>query len=172
MNRVSINNDHTSVLTMEYRYRTIGASGRVSLNDDAVVCETITSSSRWSHETPYRFLEPNPVYTTVLAPSAIWTLLPFVFAILFGLLLSYALRGRVNEPHRILYVSAGAIVVGVAGSVVSKRICMVDWIIFPTTLTGHRVAFTRHGPDVEKYEDFVNALLQRIADSQGRHPIG
>ena len=148
---------------MIYRYRTLAAKGQLTLLDDAVLCETTTYYGTWAGKTPYRFLEPYPIQTTLVSPSAIWIAFPFALAAMFGLVFTVAaLREQIAQPQRALYASVTSLFVGISGVVLSKRFCKVDWIIFPTTLTGHRVAFTRCGPDAENYERFVNALQQRI----------
>ena len=148
---------------MDYRYRVLGARGQLSLRDDVVSCETATMAGSWSHETPYRCIKPNAVRTTVVSPSVGWIVLPFAIAALLGFIVSVkAILGRVAAPQETLFVSVAALVVGVVGCVVAKRRCMVEWVIFPTTLTGHRIAFMRYGPDAEKYDDFIEALHERI----------
>ena len=153
---------------MQYRYRTFGARGTLKLLDDAVWSETVTHSSRWSHETPYRSLDPNPVKLKHLSPMAAWVILPFMligmlgFMYLFGAVAAKVMQNEKQWSGQGLAYAAIATAVGSAAFPIAKRIYMVDWVTMPTSMSGHRIQFTQHGPDEEQHDDFLAELLRRI----------
>ena len=152
---------------MIYRYKTYGAQGKLTLLEDVVAIEGTTHGATWSHETPYRSLEPNPVYSTLASPGSLWFAIPCGVAIPIGVIMAInALMGKVSAPMTTLVVSLVVVLFGVLGVVTMKRVSAVDWVCFPTTLIGHRVMFAKNGPDTEKYETFIHALLERIEKAE------
>ncbi len=153
---------------MIYRYHTFGAKGKLTLVDDGVECEGKTRQGWWSHKTPYRCLDPNPVYSALPSPGAMLATIPCLIVGMCGVIV--LVNGLVNlfmkgQASPMLYYSLAASILGGIGIAIAQRFSKVDWVLFPATLNGHRVMFTKNGPDTERYEDFVSALQERIENN-------
>lgn len=146
----------------EYRFRGADSSGLLRLLETEVEVTTRSGFSRWAYRVPYVNICSRPVrfwQTT----SAFW------LCLLVG---SLGISGSLSVLFRpddsqlpvwlCLVVLVGSLVLlGYAWTIRRE-----EWVIFLVNRS-KRIAFCRTGPDSRRFDDFTDALIERMRAAKG-----
>jgi hypothetical protein len=152
----------------EYRFNSWCMRGRISLRSDGVFCETRTYAGTWTSETPYRLIEPYPSSLRLVTPAARFLAVIFGLLPVLGALSLMILWGRHSRADGTLLIGLFVVSLPVScvGLLYARRIWYTEWVVFPTKLNNHRIAYTRNGPDAEAFAEFTTELIGRINSVQ------
>ena len=148
---------------IEYKYNTIGARGRIAQQDGGVLCETTSYLGRWRTLTPYSSLQPHPI-TTWLTPSiTVYTAMisGFVFAYcgwaIYDEILAKGIQWRADTC-----ITGVILMMALTILIYTLRNWTAEWIIFPSSLDEHRVAYVRMRNQSEQFDEFSRQMIERI----------
>lgn len=151
----------------EIRFKTLSAQGHVLLQEHDVACETTSSMGRWKTTTPYSSIEPHPIqlwHTPPLAVTLGGCLL--VLSMIIGLIALSELKSNAWMPN-LAFLFYGAFFIALCGLLIFRiRSWKEEWIMFPTSLEGHRVAYIKTKRNRETFDAFTERLKERIRASR------
>lgn len=162
-----------SVDVTEYRFKTLGAHGHIVLTECEVTCDTTSYLGRWKTTTPYSAIEPHPISLWQTPPVTVYcgVALGFVTVIL-GFAAFGALRSNAWQPDLvfILYAAFCLAAFGLLLGII--RNWKTEWIMFPTTIDGHRIAYIKTRRNGLVFDEFTENLKSRIKTAANRQPSG
>ena len=154
---------HDDQAIEEYDFKTLGASGRITLKKDSVIAACRSYNGSWEQEVPLRSIQPR--YGTLRTTPMI-----LVWARMFAIIticicgLSFLGFQKLNLQS-ILFLAATILTCGV----IYWRLSVLppaEWIWFYTNDGGRGISFTRQGKDHPKCDAFVKRLQQAIESAQ------
>lgn len=154
-----------STTLQDYRFHGFGNGGTVSMRDNHVHIVGKSLLQEWSQDIPYSELRPNFISMRSRSPTYA---LAWFFSILFGCLGAWILFDSVTiGPVTARRVAAGIFLVAFSAWIAWRLIfhSVLDWIIFPTSVPGQTVSYSRQGPDGPRVDQFTDELQCRIRDA-------
>lgn len=146
---------------MQYRFRTLGARGRVVLCETEVECETSSHLGRWKTRTPYSAISPHSIETWHTDTVCLYMCAVIaLFAVASAIIAFSTPEGwdwTSPDPIACL-LSIGCLV----ALVYFTRKIKVEWLVFPTSIDGHRIAYPRSNTT---FDDFTTELRSKIGDN-------
>jgi hypothetical protein len=152
-----------SANAIEYRFKTLSAHGTVVLRDCDVTCDTTSSLGRWKTTTPYSAIQPYPIQLWQSPPLVIYCGVGLLaLTCIFGLIAFSELVSHAWVPNAIfvLYAFICITTFGLLVRVVRSR--KVEWVIFPCSIDGHRIAYIKSRRNAAEADNFTAALTARI----------
>ncbi|CAD73024.1 hypothetical protein [Rhodopirellula baltica] len=162
-----------SVDIAEYRFKTLGARGHVVLSECDVMCDTTSYLGRWKATTPYSAIEPHPISLWQTPPVTIYCGVGLGFlTVVLGFAAIGELRSNAWLPTLIFGFYAAFCVAAFGLLVRVVRNWTAEWIMFPTAIDGHRIAYIKTRRDKDAFDAFTANLTFRILDATGRQECG
>ena len=148
----------------EYRFKTWAAHGHIVLTDATITCDTTSYLGRWKTTTPYSAIEPHPISLWYTPPATIYLCVALAFFALVGIA-SVLFEMRSNDWHLTLVAGFYAVftLVNLAIWIRVVRHWRTEWISFPTSIEGHRIAYIKTRNNEERFEHFTDTLQSRIS---------
>lgn len=157
----------------EYHFKTLGAHGHIVLTERDVECDTTSYFGRWKTKTPYSAMEPHPISLWQTPPVTHYcgVGLGFLTAIL-GFAAIGELRSNAWSPNLIFGFYAAFCLTTFGLLIRVIRNWTAEWIMFPTAIDGHRIAYIKTRRDKDLFDAFTANLTSRIIAANSRQDCG
>ena len=157
----------------EYRFKTLGAHGHVVLSESDVTCDTTSYLGRWKTTTPYSAIEPHPISLWQTPPITIYCGVGLGFlAVVLGFAAFGEVRSNAWSPTSVFAFYAVFSVTTFVLLIRVVRNWSTEWIMFPTAIDGHRIAYIKTSRDKDAFDAFTINLKSRIMNASRRQKSG
>lgn len=148
-----------------YRFACFAARGTILLRSDAVHVKTMTYLGWWEQTIPLSDLKPRYGILTATPPIFIWAFVLVMVLTAIGMFGTHELIWG-DGPLIGRVISALLLPLGVAAGAYLWRKRTSEWVIFNVPDGGASVAYTRQGPDAQRFEEFTQRLVTAIRHSR------
>lgn len=154
-------------VVIEYRFKSPFIRGHIVLDEHGATCDTTSGYGRWKSTTPFSAIDPHPISMWVTPPQLPLVLVAVGFLVVAtGSAAVADLRANALVPGFLfaLYLLVSMSLAAFFVHVIHRW--KTEWIIYPTTIQGHRIAYIKPRKGSKALDEFTKALVMRVTRSR------